>query len=990
MLIWLVAWPLAAQPTAIEGRHIIGDLPPGPAREVLPATGALVHLQIHDVLSVLEGIEEILVSAVPEKLLPPDGQGLFRTEHPILTLVGMQALQQPLTPDVFREQTGLDPRGTATLTLYLGDPRRMFILGLPGGSRDPLARLASTLLRPSAVEEVKLAGHDALRVVSPRLPFDLHLVASETTLYVCGDRSLAIALFDAPMGERMGRDSFLGQALPAQDTHQLRLVLNPASVKPFALQLQAVNGIAAVLIPQQRQQLLDNLPAEAREQIELQVQSQLGLTDLEQFADYAECFLLATLEQLTDSITSRAAAFEGLTITGNLKSKTDQFSIQVHSQRLQPGVGTAPIPMDEVRRALAWLGPDYQSFSVTGRKAEKKQLPILTAWAQRVVSKCKSKGLDSDTLAGFVDLLQSRSPIPTVESRAPWTLSVQAPLRPLPPLDSKATVSDYLSALELPVWRPAKLIPARDPRFLESLFQAETDALNQNRGQTMDFFSHFRKQRPLLTQVHRFDTTAVEHDVTRYVRESAWITRGGLFGYDQHELVNRKIVWARPLDGYLIYHQGAEASPWLASLKRSNQPGPVPGVGRLLNHVPEGASYVSVNRVLVGLPALVDWIDTLELQMHREVEQYLANAQTIVDQSPELDQARSALRRLPMPLLIGSLNVEPMSRKVYALLPTGEAALTLPRARLAPLLKELLDTYASQASETGGSVAYTKTKAGSREFSVVQNWEALTALTRTFGNNLADLYLHSQEGQQSLHRKLAAPRDMDPTVFDEVIARNPAWLFVPQPHSRTAARLDKELPPRSATTPERMVDLSAYYNGALDETWQQGGLADNSLRDLPTGVQTLDGITFDIRGVVQLSGAQAARELSVRFPTEVSGIPVGIAATKIHFLHACAWQSPQGTTIGHYTIHFANGEAANVPIVYGTHVQDWWLAEPVTDPSGLRLAWQGQNHAMANGPSVGLYRSTWDSSQPDQRIVSIDYHSAMANSAPFLIAITVE
>ena len=80
-----------------------------------------------------------------------------------------------------------------------------------------------------------------------------------------------------------------------------------------------------------------------------------------------------------------------------------------------------------------------------------------------------------------------------------------------------------------------------------------------------------------------------------------------------------------------------------------------------------------------------------------------------------------------------------------------------------------------------------------------------------------------------------------------------------------------------------MVNLSNYYNAALNETWHKGGMLNNTLKDLPRGIQTLDGVTFDVRGIVQLSGQQAERELSVQFPEEVDGITVRQKGQKIHF-----------------------------------------------------------------------------------------------------------
>ncbi|MCL4181375.1 MAG: hypothetical protein KJ072_27010 [Verrucomicrobia bacterium] len=989
----LLAGLRAEESLMIQARQLVSPgLPPGLAREVLPATGALVHLQIHDVLSVLEGVEEIVVSGVPEKLLPPDAQDLLRSEHPLLTLLGMQAFQQPLTPELFAQLSGLDPRGTATLTLYLGDPRRMFILSLPARSREPLANVLSAALRPSRIEEIDLNGRPALRIASTQIAFapEIYLLGSEDAVYLCGDRSLAIALFDTPSAQRLTSDGFMQRALPQNEDCQIRLVLNPAALKPFALQLQTLRGIAGIILPMQRQQLLANLPPEAREQLEMQVQSQLGVRDLEQFADYAECVLLASLEQFTDFVSSNATAFEGLTVAANLKGRFNKATVKVYSQKSTDGQGTAPVPLEEIRQALAWLGPEYQSFHVTGRKPEPKDRPVLNAWIQRVQSKLVAKGLDSIGLDRLVKLLEERTAIPTLESRVPWTLTVQAPLRPLPNLETAPSLEEYFATLDLPVCRPVQLVAGKDQAFLASCFRAETEALNRNRQLTMDFFDSFQKQRPLFDRINRFDAAPLDHGVTRYVRESAWITRGGLFGYDQHELVNRKIVWARQLDHYLVFHRGATASPWLANLDQARPRGIAPGVNRLLDRVPNGSSDIRVNRVLAGLPDLIDWVDALERRLHRDAADYVTHAQQTLDNAPDLDQAKHKIRGLRMPLLVGSVHLDPATRKVYTLLPAGEAALTLPRARVVPLLRELLAGYAAQANEVGGSVTYSRTGGGAWEFTTLQSWEALATLTRTFGNSLAEQYLSSPSGLDTLQQKLAAPRDLDPTVFDEAIARNPNWRFLPMPPARTPAKLTKPVAERSPEADARLVDLTAHYNGALDETWHQGGLNNNHLADLPTGLQTFDGIPFDVRGIVQIAGVQAARELRVKFPSEVNGIAVGQRAQRIHCLHACGWPSPQGTTIGSIVLHFANGETREIPIVYGRDVQDWWMNEPVAADSGLHVVWQGQNHASPSGPPVGLYRSTWDNPLPDQEIASIDYRSAMANSAPFLIAITLD
>jgi hypothetical protein len=187
-----------------------------------------------------------------------------------------------------------------------------------------------------------------------------------------------------------------------------------------------------------------------------------------------------------------------------------------------------------------------------------------------------------------------------------------------------------------------------------------------------------------------------------------------------------------------------------------------------------------------------------------------------------------------------------------------------------------------------------------------------------------------------------------------------------------------------------MVDLSKYYNAALNETWHKGGMSNNTLKDLPRGIQTFHGTSFDIRGIVQLSGQQAERELSVQFPEEVANITVQQKGQNVHFLHGCGWQSPEGTSIGAFVIHYRNGEILSIPIVYGADVQDWWMSEDFTSGSKPNVVWTGKNHSAPDGPPIGVFKTTWVNPLPSIEIDHIDYQSAMMNSAPFLIAITVE
>ena len=130
-----------------------------------------------------------------------------------------------------------------------------------------------------------------------------------------------------------------------------------------------------------------------------------------------------------------------------------------------------------------------------------------------------------------------------------------------------------------------------------------------------------------------------------------------------------------------------------------------------------------------------------------------------------------------------------------------------------------------------------------------------------------------------------------------------------------------------ATNPTRTdephpVDLSRHYNAALTDAWHfRGGRGSATLRDLPQGVQEFGGIPFEVRGLVQLASARTGRNPS--WPEQVTDIPLGLRCRSLHFLHATGWVARDGTPIGSYFVHYADGSIVEIPIVYGQHLREW-------------------------------------------------------------------
>jgi hypothetical protein len=198
------------------------------------------------------------------------------------------------------------------------------------------------------------------------------------------------------------------------------------------------------------------------------------------------------------------------------------------------------------------------------------------------------------------------------------------------------------------------------------------------------------------------------------------------------------------------------------------------------------------------------------------------------------------------------------------------------------------------------------------------------------------------------------------------------------------------IPPRLPQAPSNLIDLTEYYNAALVQTWHPGQVfiyLTNTLEELPPGLLQLGGGVFDVRGIVQLAGSQLQRA-GGHFPQQITGIKIRQTCRQLHFLQAAGWRSPDGTTLGCYRLHYADGQERVVPIVYGADLRDWNMdSDPSAKLTRSTVAWSGFNSARVR---VRLFESTWVNPLPDTEILSLDYVSTVADAAPFLLAITAE
>jgi hypothetical protein len=215
-------------------------------------------------------------------------------------------------------------------------------------------------------------------------------------------------------------------------------------------------------------------------------------------------------------------------------------------------------------------------------------------------------------------------------------------------------------------------------------------------------------------------------------------------------------------------------------------------------------------------------------------------------------------------------------------------------------------------------------------------------------------------------------------------------LFASEISTKARPAAKPIFPRRDPLAKPGLVNLSEFYNAALTESWHGG--SGNSFAALPAGLQTLGGVEWDLRGLVQLGSKSPS---AISFPEEVKGIKVHQKCQRLQFLHAAGFGSAadEGTQIGTYVIHLAtNHMHLELPIIYGHDARNWHaLADEPPAPKELVVAWTGTNAvSKSKGMNIRLFKTTWVNLVPEAEVESIDFVSSMATPAPFLVAITAE
>ena len=195
-------------------------------------------------------------------------------------------------------------------------------------------------------------------------------------------------------------------------------------------------------------------------------------------------------------------------------------------------------------------------------------------------------------------------------------------------------------------------------------------------------------------------------------------------------------------------------------------------------------------------------------------------------------------------------------------------------------------------------------------------------------------------------------------------------------------------PPAAATVD--YIDLKDFANVKLKDNLHSDNFADNNLDKLPAGKGTFAEVKFNIgESLLQLGSSQ------VKQPDKIAGIKVGLKCKKLHFLHATGYgsETDADATIAKYVVNYDDKTTAEIPVVYGKDVVDWWAYPDKAGPTEGKVAWEGENEASKGFKAkIKLYLKTWDNPHPGKKVVTLDFVATAPDKAPapFCVAITAE
>lgn len=746
-------------------------VPVGRSEDLLPP-GAALHLRIGNLARSLDNLDALARQFVPEKTLPAETRALLAQPRGLLRHVGQLTVGAPIDADLVARLAGIDATRPVTFTLYPGLAGLDWVLCLPVADHAALTGLIMNRTRARSFVPLVIGTRQGWMVTgaNPELPERLVVLCSADAAYICSSEVIAARIAGST---KLATDPLIARLAATAD---LTVAISTAPAKPF-IQMFAMqfSRLQPRMVDGMRKQVLRGIGEEGMRGLNLQLRLYLGISSVQEALDYAECLVGAGMETFVPAVSKTLMGVDGAALSVEILPDAVRAGLVVQAAGIESHAGK-PLPLPEIGKALAALPVERMWFSATGGRAATLPGSLRADWAGLASRKLVAKGVTSAFLPALAEYWRSEERVPVLEDAAPWVL--RSSVRPVEVTPAGPGLDAWIAAAQVAVPMPdLEVTPRQDADAAVTTFTAMAAVENRNAARWTKALTASIGDTRWLDGTSRFRREARVGKADRLVYEDAWITRSGLFGYSQHELVNRIIAYSAQREGLqLLQRVDGDRTCWLDDppAKAAGLPA---AVANLLAQVPAGADQLSVVRILPGLKGIIDGTESLELALRHDLDGYIAACTTAVNAHPDDQEAiMAALQRIPMPLVVASLNIAPVTRELYLVLP---GTLRYPRPAFSPVLRQMFAETLQRADLHGGLVAWTRFEPGSMTVAVHQDLRGLAWLVRTTGNTVYDVFLATPDPLARLRRLLGHEADGEPNPGDQVILYNTFWPDAP-------------------------------------------------------------------------------------------------------------------------------------------------------------------------------------------------------------------
>ncbi len=741
-------------------------VPAGPAEQFLPK-GAIAHLQLNSLEKLAFDLEALVLSALPEEIVPLPLQQQLAQPHPLLGFMGLQTVKAPLDAALITGMTGVDITRPASATLYVGPGGPAYVVSLPVANYTGFTGILMNMTMARSVELTTVQGVTCyhLQPTQPNLPKHLYVVCSADRAYICTSKLTAGQFGSA--AARLAEVDFIPTAIAKHAADDLVLCLDTGILKPFLPLLQTS---FATLNPMQLQQFRAMIPLEVKLSINARLRSQSNFDSIDEFLDYAECFAVAGYEILAQDLVKLVGEAEGMSMALDINKTHQTMSFSVVSSQITPAKSTQPLDLAVVKPFLAQLPGDRNLVLLTGQAPRAEPSHFNQRWVPLVQQKMKAKSLASKTTESFLAYVLAIQPKQPMESLAPWTLTTYLGGDELVVPEGAESIDEWLRQLSQAVVVPAvrATIMPTEGKVLKSHLVRETRNAKRQQALANRYAKTASARAPFLSRDYSIFANELENDITRMSLWTTYRTQTGFFGYDEHELVNRRFVLYRERDDHLFIERGARDPRWLNGDDFDTATPVRESLLKLVDRAPAQVNQLQLLTSDSVIPELLALVASAEKAAHEGLDHYLAMAQAAYAKpGGEVD---SEALLLAMPSYVVSLNRDVTSGKLYLVLFSG---LTYPRSLLAPAVNACFAEVLAKAGSVGGSASYARTLPGQHELTYVQNSEGLALLIRSVGNTLFRTYFKTPEGQAALQTLIAGTYDAAAKTAPSVLLTNP-------------------------------------------------------------------------------------------------------------------------------------------------------------------------------------------------------------------------